>query len=114
MKRTEQLATRPSMKKGQTPIWALRLSAAFVYARFTDKKGNVDKRRVGELLNVGPKTVESWITGRTRPGIEKLIQIREITKVSLDWIISDVMWPVLAEHSSTFEESPRTVEIMKK
>jgi hypothetical protein len=112
MENVPKVAARSPVKKAQVPIWALRLAAAFTFAGITDKKGNVDKKRAGALLNVGPKTIESWITGRTQPQFEKLIQVRTITKVSLDWILSDVMWPVLAESQPRLEEGPRTIEMI--
>jgi len=62
---------------------------AFEFAGIVDKKGNPDKNQIGARLHVGAKTVESWITGRTQPRFETLMQIREITGISLDWILAE-------------------------
>ena len=88
----ESLQKKAQVKKRRrrdVPLWARRLAAAFEFAGMTDRKGNVDKKRVGAILHVVPKTVESWITGRTQPRYEKLIRVREITNISLDWVLTD-------------------------
>lgn len=85
-------ATRRAVKtpkQPETPLWARRLAMSFEFAGIVDKKGNPDKKRIGGRLNVGPKTVESWVTGRTQPRYETLMQIREITGISLDWILAE-------------------------
>jgi transcriptional regulator with XRE-family HTH domain len=73
----------------ETPLWARRMAMSFEFAGIVDKKGNPDKSRIGSLLHVGAKTVESWITGRTQPRFETLMQIRKITGISLDWILAE-------------------------
>ena len=81
-------ATKPTQQL-EAPLWARRLAMSFEFAGIVDKKGNPDKKRIGSLLHVGYKTVESWITGRTQPRYEKLMRIREITGISLDWILTE-------------------------
>lgn len=114
MKRVSKAGVRPPLKKGQPPVWALRLAVALVFGGMVNKKGHVDKVVAAQLFNVCPKTIESWITGRTQPRYEQLMRVREITRVSLDWILTDVTHPVTIDAATDLEEGPRTVEIMKK
>jgi hypothetical protein len=105
------------MRRRDVPLWARRLAAAFEFAGITNKKGNVDKQRVGTMLHVVPKTVESWITGRTQPRYEALIRVREITNISLDWILADRMLATKGapeEHRHAQEESIKIFKTIDK
>ncbi len=114
MRKASKRGVRPPQRKGQPPVWALRLAVALVFGGVVNKKGHVDKVRAGQLLNVCPKTIESWITGRTQPRYETLMRVREITRVSLDWILTDVARPEIIDVEKDLEGGPRIVEIMKK
>jgi transcriptional regulator with XRE-family HTH domain len=89
MQKTSSGQAFKTEKPPETPLWARRLAMSFEFAGIVDKKGNPDKQRIGGRLNVGPKTVESWIKGRTQPRFEKLMKVREITGISLDWILAE-------------------------
>jgi transcriptional regulator with XRE-family HTH domain len=92
----QRTAPREAIKTAaapEIPLWARRMAMSFEFAGIVDKKGNPDKKQIGDRLHVGPKTVESWITGRTQPRFETLMQIREITGISLDWILAEASAP---------------------
>lgn len=69
------------------PDWADRLALAF-------KLISNDQKELGKLFSVHPKTIESWSKGRTEPAFKKLVKIREISGVSLDWIIAGIGRPL--------------------
>lgn len=99
------------LRRKETPLWARRLEMAFAFAELVDKKGNLDKKRIGKKLNVSYKTVESWTTGRTQPRFEKLIQARAITGISLDWIFADKSSPALPQE---YRHETAAVQFLKR
>jgi transcriptional regulator with XRE-family HTH domain len=86
---------KPRKKKSDAlppPQWAVRLCMAFVSA-------GLEKKDVAKQLGVVPKTVESWMTGRTEPHFTRLVKLSEITGVSLDWILKGEGQPILTAGS---------------
>ncbi len=89
-------ATKPKAAK-VIPPWARRLEIAFLQANFVNKKGEIDKKRLADHFSVVPKTIESWITGRTSPHFSVLVETRELTGVSIDWILAAKDAPPIAK-----------------
>ncbi|WP_424360226.1 hypothetical protein [Methylocystis parvus] len=73
-------------QKLQLPLWAIRLEIALLQAGFVDKKGKVDKKKVGEKFLVGPKAVEHWLNGAREPRFAVMVELHRLTGLSLDWL----------------------------
>jgi len=77
-------ATKPQGRKWlleHRDPWAERLETALhLICR--------DLRELGATFNVSYKTVDSWMLGRTQPSFDKLLKIRELTGISLEWLLA--------------------------
>lgn len=62
------------------PSWSARLWWALEHSI-------EDKASISARLEVVPKTVDSWTTGRTEPSFVNLVSISEMTGATIDWIL---------------------------
>ncbi|MGL5900600.1 MAG: helix-turn-helix domain-containing protein [Lactobacillaceae bacterium] len=53
------------------------------------EKKNWTQNKLAEILNVSRQSISKWETGSAYPDIERLIQISDLFKVSLDSLIRD-------------------------
>lgn len=68
------------------PQWAARLTNAFAGAGFAVERV-ADREKLAEIFCVHQMTIKSWTDGRTEPSYQHLVKAREITDVSVDWIL---------------------------
>ena len=66
----------------QKPRWAIKLCLAL------EDAGQTDRKRLAERLGVSTRTISHWMAGEREPPYDALIQLRDITGVSLDWILA--------------------------
>lgn len=48
-----------------------------------------DKKQLAEIFSVVPRTIDSWTSGRTEPAFRVLVKVRDLSGVSLDWILAE-------------------------
>ena len=71
-------------RKDSRPAWAARLEMALQHAGY----GKGTNLELARLLNVSPRAVSRWKTGRTQPPVEVWVKIRDITGASIDWMVA--------------------------
>ena len=49
---------------------------------------DLPKRHLPSVLMYPPRTVSHWLAGEREPPYEALVRIKEITGVSLDWLLA--------------------------
>jgi transcriptional regulator with XRE-family HTH domain len=76
------LERRP--RKDTRPAWAARLEIALQHAGY----GRDTNLELARLLNVSPRAVSRWKTGRAEPPVEVWVKIRDITGASIDWMVA--------------------------
>lgn len=50
-------------------------------------ESNLSQRAIAKILNISQGTYNNWENSNTQPSIEQLIQLSELFKVSVDYII---------------------------